>query len=134
MTPVVWDTSALTAILLDEDEGIAFSRLLATARPHLLSAVSWLELSIVMTCRLGPVGSDRIGALVQAGGIQVTPFDSEQARAARSAYEAFGKGRYLAGLNFGDCASYGLAIRRGADLAYKGDDFARTDIRSALAR
>ncbi len=132
MTVVVWDTSALVAILLDEAEGVAFSRLLAAPRRHLLSAVSWLELSIVMTTRLGAVGAVRIDALLRAGEMQIAPFDEEQAQAAHAAHTRYGRGRHPAGLNFGDCASYGLAMTQQAQLVFKGDDFAQTDVVGAL--
>ena len=36
-------------------------------------------------------------------------------------------------LNFGDCFSYALAKSLDVPLLYKGDDFAQTDIVSALA-
>ena len=44
------------------------------------------------------------------------------------AFEAWGKGRGTAGLNFSDCFSYALAIGRNVPLLFVGDDFARTDI------
>ena len=44
-----------------------------------------------------------------------------------------GKGSgHLAGLNFGDCLAYALAIECDEPLLYKGDDFKHTDVRSAL--
>jgi ribonuclease VapC len=36
-------------------------------------------------------------------------------------------------LNYGDCFSYALATARAEPLLYKGDDFAKTPIASALA-
>ena len=48
------------------------------------------------------------------------------------AFIRFGKGRHPAGLNFGDCISYALAQSMGLPLLYKGDDFAKTDIVSAV--
>jgi ribonuclease VapC len=45
----------------------------------------------------------------------------------------FGKGQgHPAQLNFGDCMAYALAKAHDAPLLYVGDDFARTDISSAL--
>jgi ribonuclease VapC len=53
--------------------------------------------------------------------------------AAYAAFVAFGKGSgHPAELNFGDLFGYALAKVRGLPLLYKGDDFARTDIVSAL--
>lgn len=47
-------------------------------------------------------------------------------RAVRSA--ALGKGRHRAGLNYGDCFSYTLAISTGEPLLFKGDDFGHTEV------
>ena len=55
-----------------------------------------------------------------------------QARIARDAYRQYGRGNHPAGLNFGDCFAYALAKERDLPLLFKGDDFARTDVRSAL--
>jgi ribonuclease VapC len=38
-----------------------------------------------------------------------------------------------AGLNFGDVFSYALAKVRGLPLLYRGDDFAQTDVVSAVS-
>ena len=50
----------------------------------------------------------------------------------RQAYTDFGKGRHPAGLNFGDCFAYALAKVTGEPLLFKGEDFNKTDITSAL--
>jgi ribonuclease VapC len=53
-------------------------------------------------------------------------------RESRAAFVRFGKGRHPARLNFGDCVSYALAQVRGLPLLYKGEDFAKTDVVSAV--
>jgi ribonuclease VapC len=47
-------------------------------------------------------------------------------------YRQFGNGLHAAGLNFGDFASYALANETGGPLLFKGDDFAKTGIASAI--
>jgi ribonuclease VapC len=47
-------------------------------------------------------------------------------------WRRYGKGRHRAGLNLGDCFSYGLAKVLNAPLLFKGDDFAATDVLAAL--
>jgi ribonuclease VapC len=69
---------------------------------------------------------------VRRRGIKIVPFDEDLARGSRAAFIRFGKGRHPAGLNFGDCVSYALAHSRGLPLLYKGEDFAKTDVISAL--
>lgn len=57
----------------------------------------------------------------------------EQAKIARDAYRDDGKGSgHAAQLNFGDCFAYALARATGRKLLFKGQDFALTDIASAL--
>ncbi len=42
-----------------------------------------------------------------------------------------GKGRHLAGLNFGDCFAYATAALSNLPLLFKGNDFSQTDLRAA---
>jgi ribonuclease VapC len=48
-----------------------------------------------------------------------------------SAFLRYGKGRHPAGLNFGDCMSYALAVVSGLPLLYTGTDFSLTDVKTA---
>jgi ribonuclease VapC len=61
----------------------------------------------------------------------VAVLDAELADVARVAFLRFGRGRYPAALNLGDCASYALAKLRNLPLLCKGDDFPQTDLRIA---
>ena len=61
-------------------------------------------------------------------GARIVPFDERQADIARDAFVRYGKGRHKAGLNFGDCAAYALAIAEAEPLLFKGTDFAATDV------
>jgi len=62
-------------------------------------------------------------------GVEIAPIDAEQTRIAIAARLRFGRGI----LNMGDCFAYALARTRGdGALLYKGEDFIRTDIASAL--
>jgi len=73
-----------------------------------------------------------LGRLVHELAIDIVPLDENLARQSRAAFIRFGKGRHPAGLNFGDCVSYSLAQSRGLPLLYKGADFGKTDVISAL--
>ncbi len=55
----------------------------------------------------------------------------EHSDQARRAWRRYGKGRHPAGLNYGDCFSYALAVLTGERLLFKGDDFKQTDIEAA---
>lgn len=54
--------------------------------------------------------------------------DEVQIAVARQAFRRFGKGRHPAGLNFGDCFAYALAVTAGEPLLLQGSDFAATDV------
>ena len=43
-------------------------------------------------------------------------------------FRRFGKGRHAAGLNYGDCSSYALAVAKEELLLYTGKGFSETDI------
>ncbi|MBI1181776.1 MAG: PIN domain nuclease [Alphaproteobacteria bacterium] len=65
--------------------------------------------------------------------IGVEPVDRTQARIVLEARIRFGRGMGHGGaLNVGDCFSCALAKVLGAPLLYIGDDFAMTDVVSAL--
>ena len=59
--------------------------------------------------------------------------DTTMADLAYDAFEIYGKGSgHPAHLNFGDTFSYALATIKNVPLLFKGDDFSRTDLQSAL--
>jgi len=129
---MIVDSSAIVAILKDEPEGLAFSRILASAESPLLSAASYLECSIVIDKNRDPVQSAGLDKLIEEAEIAIVPVTEAQARIARQAYRDYGKGSgHPANLNFGDCFSYALARDKREPMLYKGDDFVHTDIRAA---
>lgn len=63
----------------------------------------------------------------------IEPVTERQARLARQAYADFGKCTgHPAGLNFGDCLSYALALDLSEPLLWKGNDFGHTGVQSAV--
>jgi ribonuclease VapC len=65
--------------------------------------------------------------------VAVVPISPEAASTALSAFSRFGKGTgHPAQLNLGDCFAYAVARDRKTSLLFKGDDFRRTDIPSAM--
>lgn len=130
---MVIDTSALVAILLDESDRRQFTRAIANASVRVLSAATLVEAGNVIEARLGEAGGRELDLLLHRADVKVLSVDETQAELARSAWRRFGKGRHPAALNYGDCFSYALAVQRDEPLLFKGDDFAATDIGSALA-
>lgn len=129
---IVIDTSAVVAILRDEAERRSFNEIIEEANRCLMSAVSFVEASMVMEGRMGSDGLRDFDLFVLKAGIEIVPMDVEQANIARGAFRKFGKGRHTANLNFGDCFSYALAKAMDAALLFKGQDFSRTDIEIAV--
>ncbi|MGH6914753.1 MAG: type II toxin-antitoxin system VapC family toxin [Geminicoccaceae bacterium] len=129
---MVVDSSALLAIALLEPEARQFTDVIQRARLALLSAANFVEASILVQGRRGQAGLELFDAFVQESGIRIEPVTRAQALLARDAYRRFGKGNHPAGLKFGDCFAYALARERDLPLLFKGDDFARSDIRPAV--
>lgn len=125
---MVIDTSALLAILLDEPERRAFNEAIDAAESRVMSAATFVEVSIVIESRYGAEGLRDLDLFIERAGIELAAVDAEQAHAARRAFSRFGKGRHRAGLNYGDCFPYALATVLGEPLLYKGDDFPHTDV------
>lgn len=129
---MVVDTSALVAILSDEPERRAFIEAIEAADVRLMSAATFVEASIVVEARYGPEGLRLFDLFVERAGIDLVDLDEEQAREARRAFSTYGKDRHPAGLNFGDCFAYALAIGFGEPLLFKGQDFSQTDVPVAV--
>lgn len=123
------DTSALMAIVMREPKAAACVEALSTDGELLISAGTLTEALIVAAGR--GVGA-KMQRLIQALGFEIVSVTSAAAERAAEAYRAWGKGFHPAGLNFGDCFAYELARQRSCRLLYVGDDFAKTDIESAL--
>lgn len=125
---MVIDSSALLAILGNEPERRQFNEAIETAETRVMSAATFVEVSIVIESRFGAEGLRDLDLLIERGGIEIVAVDGEQAHVARRAFSRFGKGRHRAGLNYGDCFSYALASVLGEPLLYKGEDFVHTDM------
>ena len=125
---MVIDTSALVAILGGEPESRRFNEAIEAAESRLISAATFVEISMVIESRHGSDGLRALDHFLTRAATEIVPVDAEQAQGARRAFSRFGKGRHRAGLNFGDCFSYALARSRNEPLLFKGDDFPHTDV------
>ena len=126
---MVIDTSALIAIFLGEPEADRFDAAIAAAKIRLLPATCLLEARIVLVARRDERSVNDLDLWMLKAGVDVVPVDGDLVDLATQAWLVFGKGRPPAGLNFADCLSYALAKRSGEPLLFKGDDFAKTDLR-----
>jgi ribonuclease VapC len=124
---MIVDTSALIAVLRHEPEADGFVELLLASSAVRVSAGTLLETRIVAE-RDG--GTADLAELLQAIGVDVVPVDARQVDLAFDGFRRFGKGRHPAGLNLGDLFAYALARALDAPLLFKGNDFARTDVKT----
>lgn len=128
------DTSAILAILFDEPECTAFDEILYTAERNFMSSGSLVEVRMVFHRKAGGAVVEDLARLLDAYRVEIVPVDQAQANIAHQAFLQFGKGNgHPAQLNFGDLFSYALARSRDLPLLFKGEDFAATDIKSAMA-
>ncbi len=125
---MVIDTSAIVAILLREPEADRLVAAIDKADTRHISAATVVETSLVMMGRLGEPAEAYLGQFLRAIAALVVPVDEEQVALARDGGSRFGRGRHPAGLNYGDCFSYALAIARREPLLFVGSDFSQTDV------
>jgi len=123
------DTSALMAILQNEPFSAACMDIIERNKERCISAATMAEALIVAVRRnMRPEMSELLDGLH----LEIIPVTAESARKASIAYQCWGKGNHPAKLNYGDCFSYALAAEKKCPLLYVGNDFAQTDIISAL--
>lgn len=122
------DTSALMAILLGEAEGDHCARILEMEDNLIISAGTLAE-ALIVAGRLN-IGEE-MAQLVRGLGMSVINVTPAGARRVADAYAQWSKGMHPAALNFGDCFAYELASEQDCPLLYVGEDFSRTDLKSA---
>jgi ribonuclease VapC len=125
---IVLETSALVAILLNEDTATTLNKALVDTPQVLLPAHVIVEATLVMVGRRGAAGLAALDSFLEQLVATVVPFTESHAFAAREAFLRYGKGRHPAALNFGDCMSYAVAKVAGRGLLFAGGDFAMTDM------
>lgn len=129
---MIVDSSALIAILFQEPDARRYADALALEARPAASAVTFVETAMVAEGRGGAPSGEEFDLFLAETAIEVVPVGAQQARLARDAWRRYGKGRHPAGLNLGDCFAYALAKERDEPLLFKGDDFARTDVKAAI--
>lgn len=125
------DLSAVISIVAQEPGYEDYVAAVELADICMMSAANYLECSIVFIGRTG--NRSDLDVWIDRFRVNVVSVDLAQARLAADAFARYGRGRHPARLNYGDCFAYALAADRNAPLLYKGTDFDKTDLRSALA-
>ncbi len=129
---MIVDASAVCAIAFGEPEREIFVAALKGRRLSLIAPVQVWEAAVSVSNRLSIDGISQVDRLLTTLGVEVAAIGHAETFAAFDAWRRFGRGRHPAGLNLGDCFAYALAKTRDLPLLYKGEDFAKTDIRAVL--
>jgi len=129
------DGSAIVALLTCEPEADTLADLFEAARAPITSPIAFFEATLGI-CRKRHASveeaQDDVREFLELAGIELVPIAAKEADTALSAFARYGKGRGgPAQLNLGDCFAYAAAKNNGRALLFKGDDFDKTDIRSA---
>ena len=128
---MILDTSAVLALLWNEPDAHRCLAALDADPIRHISAASVVESGIVVQARHGDAGERELDVLLHRLGAEIISVTEEQSELARSAFRRYGTGRHPAGLNYGDCFSYALAIVATDALLFTGENFAHTDVRAA---
>lgn len=128
---IIVDTSALMAIILGEPAGPVCAEAAMAGTDLLMAAPTITECMIVSAGRDVDRAMERLLGDLSP---KIIVLNADRARAAAKAYRSWGKGFHPAALNFGDCFAYAVANEHSCPLLYVGNDFAQTDIRSAIQR
>lgn len=127
---MVIDSSAIIAILQAEPERQTYIEAISSVNYRNMSAVSFVETSLVLVSRYGEKAIQEIDAFIGKAQIRIRSVDENQALIARRAFLEFGNnGRHPAQLRFGDCFAYALAKGLDQPLLFKGEDFSKTDVK-----
>ena len=130
------DSSVIVAIVALETDAAALAKKLETDSDRISAGHVILESSMRLATLLNvtpTIAAGTVTRLLHEADIKIVPITEEIAHISVSAFERYGKGRNnRAGLNFGDCFAYALAKITGEPLLFKGEDFKKTDITSAL--
>jgi ribonuclease VapC len=129
------DASAIVAILTREPEADALANLLEAAHAPITSPIALFE-AVLGICRKRHASveeaEENVREFLDVAGIELIPITAREAETALSAFSRYGKGRgHPTQLNLGDCFAYAAAKNHRRVLLFKGDDFGKTDIRSA---
>ena len=125
------DASALVAVIAEEPDGHLFAAKMRDTAGLIWSAMSCWE---CISALRGAHGYDitharhEVALVADQAGLVLVGIRQRELDWALDAYLRYGKGRHPAKLNMGDCFAYACAKANNADLLYKGNDFAQTDL------
>jgi ribonuclease VapC len=129
---LILDSSSVVSVLFKERGHERLAEAMAGAGDLGIGAPTLVETGMVMIGCMGLGARGLLARFLEQRRVLVIPFDDRHWNAAAQAFIRYGKGRHPAALNYGDCMTYATARIAGAPLLYAGEDFAKTDLCSAL--
>jgi ribonuclease VapC len=125
---IVVDTSVIIACIAGEPQAEFLLAQLMANKP-VMGAPTLVEAELWIARHLRSGHSAWLNQAIDTKKIEVFAFTADMALWSRHAVRTFGKGSgHAAGLNFGDCLTYGVAKSLGAPLLFVGDHFDKTDL------
>jgi ribonuclease VapC len=128
---ILVDASAIVAIVYGEPEADDFADIIEAHADRYYCAVGAWEAAQAIA-RVKKISlqhaADAVSSFVHEAGLRLVSIGESEGREAIVAAARYGKGRHPAKLNMGDCFAYACAKTNGAELLYKGNDFALTDL------
>lgn len=132
------DASALCAVLLNEpDRDVFYAVIMDMAVEKTTSPIAVWETSRAIVRETGCDGPSALRIVerfLEVAKVDLMMVGHVELPLAVEAFDRFGKVRHPAALNLGDCFAYACARSYEVPLLFKGTDFSRTDIESALTR
>jgi ribonuclease VapC len=125
------DASAILAMLFAEPEKAEFEKRLREADRIVMTPINLWEVLVRAQAVRGAVGRAAAEDLIAGLDVDIVAATESHAGAAADAFARFGR-RTAANLNLGECFAYALAKAENCPLLFKGDDFGKTDIVSAI--
>lgn len=129
------DTSAVVSCICEEKDSSKLFLVIKKASTRFTSPMVRLESSIVLAQKMdlsANKAEELFDRLIWEADITIVDLTDEIGRIAVEAYGLFGKGRHPAKLNLADCFSYAVAKFLEVPILFVGNDFSKTDIKSAL--
>jgi ribonuclease VapC len=130
------DASAIVAILTREPDADALADLLEQAANPISSPIAVFEAAAGISRKRHASIEEAVEDVrdfLELARIEIVPITMADAETALIALSRYGKGRaHPAQLNLGDCFAYAAARNHRRSMLFKGNDFNKTDIRSAM--
>lgn len=129
---MILDSSAVVSVIREEDGHDRLVDSIADATHVAMGAPTLFETGMVLIGYLDLLGPGLLSRFIERYEVVIAPFDHRHWSVAVEAFIRYGKGRHPAALNYGDCMTYATAHLAGHPLLFTGEDFAKTDLISAL--